>query len=87
MCGIFGFTVPVTYPRRDHLWSAVSTLGTLSVERGRDSAGLAVQSHAEATWRTRRTLGRFDTTLARSRDLPPLVRGAGTVLGHTRAAT
>lgn len=87
MCGIFGFTVPTHYPRRDHLWPAINTLGTLSVQRGRDSAGLAVLSHLDATWRTRRALGCFDATLTCSRDLPALVRGAGTVLGHTRAAT
>lgn len=92
MCGLFGMTLPHRYPT-DLLdrGQALTLLGELAEERGRDAAGVAARHLLDGRdagdgWAVAKSIGTF-RRLARSFHLAGWLSQAQAVLGHTRWAT
>lgn len=90
MCGLFGMTLPHEYPT--HLLdraAALTLLGVLAEERGRDAAGVAVRQapiDRPERWSLDKTAGSF-RRLSRHPGFHSRLATAQTALGHTRWAT
>ena len=90
MCGLFGVTLPRSYPT--HLLdrgAALALLGELAEDRGQDAAGIAAR-HAPIDglqrWTLDKTTGPY-RRLSRRPGFSRRLASAQTALGHTRWAT